>query len=136
MISLTDYFKGRDVRYADELTDELRTNAKITVDRANELLRRFGESRAVNSGWRPAAVNANTPSAAKKSKHMLCQAVDLDDPEGDLDEWCWQNQHELVDIDLYMEHPSATKGWCHVQIVPPKSQEKYPLRDRKRWFYP
>jgi hypothetical protein len=128
MITLQDFYKGRDKQYASELTAEIEGNALTTVQRANALLLQFGRSRAVHSGWRPAAVNAATPNAAPKSKHMKGQAVDLDDPEGDLDEWCLAHPEILEKIGLWQEHPASTKGWCHVQIVPPLSG--------KRVFYP
>lgn len=121
-ITLADYF-GAHVRSssAAELTDEKRAKASITVSRANLLLWKFGEARAVNSGWRPASYNVTVPGAALKSKHITCEAIDLADPDGDLDEWCMKNQDTLAEIGLWLEHPAATKGWCHVQIVPPKS---------------
>ena len=128
MITLRDYWMGRDVKYGGELTDEKRMNAAETISKANALLERFGEDRRVVSGWRPASVNATTPGAALKSKHMTCEAVDLSDPDGDLDEWCLAHPEVLQDIGLWQEHPSATKNWCHVQIVPPKSGN--------RCFYP
>lgn len=128
MITLKDYFMGRDEQYPDELTDELKVNAQETVNRVNELLGMFGEMRKVNSGWRPVSINASTPNAAPKSKHMTCQACDLDDPEGDLDEWAMNNQWALENCVLFMEHPAATKGWAHFQTVPPRSG--------KRVFYP
>ena len=40
MITLEAYWKGRDTEYADELTDEIRANAEVTVAKANELLAR------------------------------------------------------------------------------------------------
>ena len=127
MITLRDYWMGRDVSHRSELTDEIRANAAETVERANKLLEWYQsvtkdqESRFVTSGWRPAAVNAETPGAAMRSKHMTGQAVDISDPEGDLDEWALEHPELLEDFGLYLEHPSATKGWCHVQTVPPKS---------------
>lgn len=121
MITLSEYFMGRDLQYPSLLTTELRANAIITVERANALLDLFGEWRKVNSGWRPPAINAGTPGAAPFSKHMTCQAIDLSDPEGDLDEWLLGCTQHLLDLQLWMEHPAATKGWSHVQIVPPKS---------------
>lgn len=127
-ITLTDYWMGRDESHGDELTDEIRKNAEETVRRVNLLLERFGESRGVNSGWRPAAINGSIPGAAKKSKHMLALACDVDDDDGDLDEWCMNNLDQLEDIGLWMEHPAATKGWCHLQTVPPRSG--------RRVFYP
>jgi hypothetical protein len=124
----TDYFMGRDRLFAADLTEEIHANVAILLPRINRLMQMFGQERSVNSGWRPPAVNANTPNAALKSKHMTGQAVDLSDPEGDLDEWCMENQDLLQQEGLWLEHPSATKGWCHLQSVAPKSQ--------KRVFYP
>ena len=128
MISLADFYMGRDVAYASELTKELRWNAAITVARANDLLASFGEDREVNSGWRPAIVNATTYGAATRSKHMTCEAIDLSDHDGDLDEYCLTHLDLLEGIGLFLEHPASTKGWCHVQTVPPRSG--------KRVFYP
>lgn len=135
MITLDDYYMGRDKTYATELTDEIRQNAVITVERVNALLKAFGEDRKVNSGWRPAEVNASTSGSAKRSKHMTGQACDLSDVDGRLDKFCMANLDKLKEIGLWLEHPSATKtpgrfgeGWCHVQIVPPKSGN--------RVFYP
>jgi len=128
MITLADYWMGRDVWFSRALTPAIRTSAEVTVQRANALLQLFGEARAVNSGWRPPEINASTPGAALKSKHMTGEAIDLADPEGDLDEWCFNNQQDLVSLDLWQEHPASTKGWCHVQTIPPKSGN--------RVFYP
>lgn len=124
MISLSEYFMGRDDKYGSELTDELRWNASSTVDRVNQLLEAFGESRKVSSGWRPAGVNASTPGAAKKSKHMTCQACDLEDVDGRLDDWCMDHLEALERIGLWLESPAHTKTWCHVQIVPPNSGKR------------
>jgi hypothetical protein len=130
MITLTDYFMGRDSQYPDELTDDIRKNAAETVARANLLLSSYraltkdAEIRKVNSGWRPSGVNAATPGAAPRSKHMLGQAIDISDPEGDLDEWAMDNPEILQTIQLWQEHPSATKGWAHFQIIPPKSGKR------------
>jgi hypothetical protein len=134
VITLTDFWQGRDVTYQEELTDEIRANAAQTVSKANLLLNVFKaktqdtEIRKVNSGWRPEQINGKTAGAAPRSKHMLGLAIDISDPEGDLKSWCMDNQDVLQDIGLWMEHPSACKGWLHVQVVPPKSQ--------KRVFYP
>src|SRR6185369_10067228 len=118
MISREDFFMGRDKRFAEFMTDAISENATVTIQRANDLLQAFGQNRGVNSGWRPPAINAATPGAAPNSKHMLGQAIDITDPEGDLDEWCLANQDVLAGLGLWLEHPASTKGWCHVQIVP------------------
>ena len=132
MISLADYYMGRADQYGDELTDDTRLNAEETVKRVNELLalllahdvplsRNPHTGSLLSSGWRPRTVNAAIHGAAVNSKHMTGQACDLYDPDGDIDEWCMENQDKLDDCGLWLEHPSATKGWCHVQVVPPRS---------------
>lgn len=128
MITEADYWMGRDTHYPDELTVQIRENAAVTIRRANSLLTTFGEDRAVTSGWRPKAVNEATHGAAPLSKHMTGQAIDLADPEGDLDQFCLDHPDVLANIGLWQEHPASTKGWCHVQIVPPRSGN--------RVFYP
>jgi hypothetical protein len=119
---------GRDMAFPGELTDEKRANAVVTVDRVNLLMIAFGESRKVNSGWRPASINGSTPGAAVRSKHMTCQACDLEDHEGDMDEWALEHPEILEKVGLWQEHPASTKGWAHFQIIPPKSGN--------RVFYP
>ena len=121
MLTLSDYYMGRDRRFPDELTDEKRANAEEMIDKANQLLERFGETRKVNSGWRPASINNATVGAAKKSKHMTCEAIDLEDKDGSLDQWCMENLDVLQEIGLWLEHPDSTEGWCHVQLIPPRS---------------
>lgn len=139
MIELAHYYLGRDLTHGHLLTPELRANAARTVEAANKLLvlaklagvsleaNRHGH--LVNSGWRPPDINAGTPGAAVKSLHMRCLAIDLYDPDGDLDEWALANADTVLkDLGLWLEHPAATKGWCHVQLVPPRSG--------RRTFYP
>lgn len=130
MITLTDYWMGRDKEFPLAMTPQIEANAERTVALANALLVRFGEGRKVKSGWRPPAVNAKIPNAAVNSKHMTGQAIDLADPDGDLDEWLLTEtgQKALTEIGLWLEHPAATKGWCHLQTIPPKSG--------RRVFYP
>jgi hypothetical protein len=130
-ISMDDYWMGRIEKYGAELDDQKRAAAKETVERVNKLialaaadgvvLEKNRHGTGVNSGWRPLAVNQGTSNAAPRSKHIHCLACDLHDPDGDLDDWCMKNQDKLEAIGLWIEHPSATKGWCHVQIVPPRS---------------
>lgn len=128
MIEVRDYFAKHRFSHEDEITDEILEAAAVTVQRANKLIEVFGDFWGINSGWRPVDVNARTPGAAKFSKHTTGQAIDLADPEGMLDDWCMENLDMLESMELWLEHPSATKGWCHVQTVPPKSG--------KRVFYP
>lgn len=132
MITIDDYYKGRDKQYADELTPDIESNALITVDRINQLLDAFYAAnptaavRTVNSGWRPEAINASVHGAATHSKHMTGQACDLSDDDGQLDAWLQTDsgQAALERIGLWMESPSSTPRWSHCQIVPPGSGKR------------
>ena len=130
VITLTEYFQGRDRAYPEELTDQIRAAASETVAKANLLISAYRartndqEPRRVTSGWRTPAINQATPGAAPRSRHMTGQAIDISDPEGDLDEWCMDNPAVLQTIGLWLEHPACTKGWTHLQVVPPKSGKR------------
>lgn len=127
-ITLAQFWMGRDVKFATELTDEIRAFAADTVERANHLLALYAPAtgdfrpRGVTSGWRPAAVNVNA-GGAKRSNHMLGRACDVADASGKLDEWLVTaaGLASLGECGLWLEDPSATPGWCHVQTVAPRS---------------
>jgi hypothetical protein len=134
MITLEKYWMGRDIKYRAMLNHEIIQNAQMTVDKANELLKRFRAETGIDidtvaSGWRPPAVNSNTKNAATGSRHLTARAVDLrDTPDRDLARWCLRNLDQLEDIGLWMEDPQWTWNekaggapWVHLQIVPPGS---------------
>ena len=131
MITLTDYWMGRDATYPLSLDTATRRAAAVTVDLANRLLviaKTCGvpltlneQGTLVRSGWRPPAVNAMTPNASPTSLHMTGGAIDFHDPSGALDAWMLACPQPLVDLGLWQEHPSATPSWAHVQTKPPRS---------------
>jgi hypothetical protein len=126
LITLADYWMGRDAQYPEELTDELIQNATTLLYRVNDLLEELHISAKpkIASGWRPLAINAKTPGAAKASNHIIAKAIDIADPGDFLDIQVLCN-HQLLDIcNLYLENPTATKGWCHLQWVAPKSGKR------------
>jgi uncharacterized protein YcbK (DUF882 family) len=111
---------GRDKKYASELTPEYRANATKLLLKVNQLLKSFGSDRTVNSGWRPLTVNQQA-GGSKNSHHIKCNAIDLEDGDGKLAEWCAQHLDVMELCGLYMEHKSATPTWCHLQQIAPKS---------------
>lgn len=133
MITIADYWMGRDQTHGLYLGTDIRANAARTVVVVNTLLELAQASGVrlemsprtgtrVASGWRPPDINAATPNAAPRSKHLTGHAVDIYDPDGDLDEWAMLNADgALAKAGLWLEHPSATKGWCHLQTLPPGS---------------
>lgn len=141
IITTDDYFMGRREQHPLALTPAIEREAHRTVGLVNAMLSRAmlagvhtvsnpRTGTPVSSGWRPPVVNAGTPGAAVNSKHMTGQAVDLYDPDGDIDDWLMSTagQAVLAELGLWLEHPAATKGWAHLQTVPPRSQ--------RRVFYP
>lgn len=126
MIELKDYLCGFNLT--------LKFTAEETVNKANEFLLRANQagvpdySPRITSGWRPERYNHLIPGASKTSKHITCQAVDLNDPDGKLGEFALKHPEILEELGLWAEHPSVTKRWLHLQTVPPKSG--------KRFFYP
>ena len=111
------FWMGRDVKYASELTPELRANADELLRRVNGLLVDLGRSEiveGVNSGWRPPSVNEQVPHAATHSSHMVCKAVDLHDPDGVIDALVMAHPELLKKHRLNHEHPESTPGWCHI----------------------
>lgn len=137
MITLEDYFGRITFAQFGSPTPEIYSNAEVLLKRVNGMLERVlsvvpdmeaARNPVVNSGWRPPAYNATIPGAAARSRHMTGEAIDLSDPEGELDDILTNNFGLLMEAELWMEHPLATKGWCHLQSVPPKSGN--------RIFYP
>ncbi len=131
---------GRDVTYADELTDAIRANAAETVRRAKLLLDAAAQDAvfptddattgcAVASGWRPPGVNAATANAAARSKHMTGQALDIRDTPDlrSLARWALSPNGlaALEQIGLWCERPQWTPSWLHVQILPPLSGHRF-----------
>lgn len=130
MLTAAEYFRLKD-QYPGDYTEEIERNGHITLDRVNSLLAIFrdavGEELAdyrISSGWRPPLYNASIANAAKRSHHMTGKAIDIRDLEGVLDDWCMDNLPILEELGLWMEAPAFTKGWCHLQIVPPRSGKR------------
>lgn len=114
---------GRDIDYAEELTDEITRNAEETVDKVNQLLERAGRTEAdtVNSGWRPAGVRDPTQNNLVASLHATAEAVDIGDPDRSLAHWCMDHLEILKEIGLWMEDARWTPTWVHLQSAPPRS---------------
>jgi uncharacterized protein YcbK (DUF882 family) len=121
VISKQEILMNRDKQYPNEYTKEVSDNIDKLLIALNKFRVIYGKPMTVSSGWRPEAVNASISNAAKKSNHVKGLACDFKDGDGELDKWCMTNLKVLEDCGLYLEHPDATLGWCHLQCVPPKS---------------
>jgi hypothetical protein len=127
VITLAAYFGPH-----GEPPDQVKINALDLLAKVCALLAEVPYPEAqkpkVNSGWRPADYNRIVPGAAVNSKHITGQAVDIADPDGVIDSYLHTHFQLLIKHGLWMEHPSATKGWSHLQNVAPRSGN--------RCFYP
>lgn len=119
MISRDEVLMGRDAQYP--LTQEMEANLAKLLVAINKVRTEYGKPMFVSSGYRPAAINANVPGAAKKSNHMVCLAVDIRDVDGKMKSWCLANLDKLALYGLWMEDAGSTPTWCHLQCVPPRS---------------
>ena len=140
MITLPQYFMGRDKQFFADLTAEIRANAEDLIVRVNKLLQRAAADSvfpgrdqvtgaAVASGWRPPGVNARTSNAAKGSSHLIGRGVDLQDtPDRALACWCLAHEADLAEFGLWMERPQWTGGadpWVHLQSRPVPGKRVY-----------
>jgi uncharacterized protein YcbK (DUF882 family) len=116
--TVREYLKGR-VQLID-LSKELQDNMFNILMAADVVRRRYGKPLIVSSGYRSPEFNASI-GGAKNSAHMSCEAIDLVDIDGKLKDWIAANVNILEELDLYMEHPSATPTWCHLQTRPTRS---------------
>lgn len=138
MLSVEEYF-GPWVDHPDA-TSERKFNAQNLVDACNRLEAMalednvaFPEHKRTLSklswgdisdvsgdgygGFRP----QDCPIGAKNSSHKEGEGVDRYDPGGNIDAWCMENKDKLEACGIHIEHPSATVGWSHWTIRPPRS---------------
>lgn len=109
---------GKFPERSKSMTPEIEENAQDLLRKVNRLLSSHEvTSVGVSSGFRPESVNKKTPGAVKRSGHVYGKAIDLDDPNGYLKSVILSDQPLLEDLGLFVEHPSGTPTWCHVDCV-------------------
>ena len=125
MLTEPQYLMKRDGEYP--ITLQMRDNMDALLEAVNELEKEPGcpIEFVVSSGYRPKPYN-DAAHGAPNSTHLVCAAVDIHDPNEELDHWI--TDAILEKFDLFREHPSKTVGWVHLTVKPPKS--------RKRTFLP
>lgn len=119
IISIEDYYKGREVEFAGELTQEMKNNAVRLLSIVNNIIREISGRLPnfqwdVTSGWRPPSINMKL-GGKPKSNHIMCRAIDISDPQGRLDAFFVANEGVLRKHGCAIEHPDDTPNWCHIQ---------------------
>lgn len=133
MISIDEIIKGQ------EVPEAYLKDLKTLLDRINKVRQAYGKPMNVTSGYRSyhdheriykeKAAKRGIPfyssQVPKASKHLYCQALDIADPNKELQKWCLDNVALLESIGLWMEDFSATSNWVHFQILPPASGKRF-----------
>lgn len=113
----------------DSITE---SNLRTLCERLNKIRKLWGKPMIVTSGLRSETEQSNLikagKSTARKSKHLVGAAADISDSDGSLKKWLLENPKILEEAGLWCEHWDSTPTWCHFQIVPPASGN--------RWFKP
>lgn len=112
-----------------ETTPEIQNNLETLLAILQEIRLDWGKPMTITSGLRSKADQDRINPSAPKSNHLRGLAADVSDKGHVLYNWLTaDNNKKAIEYGVYLEHKSATKSWCHIQIVPPKSG--------KRVFYP
>lgn len=117
-----------------KIPEELKDNLNELFEKINKVRKLYNKPMIVTSGYRSLEDHkriykekgiTDESKIPMKSKHLYCQAVDISDPNGELQKWCLDNVDKLEEIGLWMEDFSATPNWCHFQIIQPKSGKRF-----------
>lgn len=107
-----------------ELTEEVKDNAIILLNKVNQLLEELKITKVVvSSGFRPSSVNAATKGAAKKSLHMTGKAIDIEDTKHEIANKIMAQPELLTKYELWMEDMGATPTWLHLDIGTRRKRE-------------
>jgi uncharacterized protein YcbK (DUF882 family) len=119
MITPKDYLMGRDKEYP--LSIEQALNMADLLARINHLFAILKIDAHVNSGYRPGKYNIQA-GGSPKSNHLICKAIDIADPRGELADLFKSNLKLLEEYGLWMEDPSKTPGWVHLDTKERKNR--------------
>jgi len=116
-----------------ELPNDVQNNLNDLLVKINKVRVAYGKPMIVTSGLRTtkhhleiyARKGIYPPKVPMKSNHLSGRAVDFSDSDGKLKAWVKDNIKLMEEIGLWLEDFSATKTWCHFQINPPKSGNRF-----------
>lgn len=113
MISREEILKGQ------VCPPELEENLQGLLDALNKFRTAYGKPMIVSSGLRSSEHNQMI-GGRSASAHLSAQAADFRDADGSLAAYCLSHLSFLEECGLYLEDPSYTKVWVHLQsrVVP------------------
>jgi uncharacterized protein YcbK (DUF882 family) len=109
---------------------ELEDNLLELLTKVNKIYDAYQIPLVVTSGYRSKEdqINIYIKKGVKdltkipmKSRHLTCEAVDLYDPKGQLQQWILKNRSLMEEIGLWFEDFKYTPKWVHAQTRPPRS---------------
>ena len=118
-------------------TDITEANAIHLLEKVNALLDDYAQVKGIininpktksevsgetGGGFRP----QDYPVGASKSTHKTGQGVDIYDYNDKFKTWLMKNIELLHKHELYMEHPSFTDSWVHLQTRATKNRVFFP----------
>lgn len=120
------YFSRKELNPNDHPVDEATLlNLEELAKRLSVVREAYGRALAVTSGLRSREDQERIYKHAARvpygSQHLLGKAADLADRDGSLTAFCVANLALLERAQLWMEDPSRTRGWVHLQTSPPTS---------------
>ena len=137
-ISMKEILMGKKL---EDIPKDHAANLAILLERINKVREKYGKPMTPTSVYRSMAEHlaiyarkgiTDKKLIPMKSKHLFGQAIDIADPNGELDKWCRANEKFLLEVGLWLEHDSKTPGWAHFQIVPYGSWSN----GKTIWFMP
>lgn len=124
MIMMYELLKDNNL---EDQSQEIHDNLQELLKKMNEVRVKYNTPMIVTSGLRTLsehlaiykAKGITDPSKIPmKSKHLVGQAVDIQDSDGKLRDWVKDNMNLMEDIGFWFEDFDHTPGWVHFQIVP------------------
>jgi hypothetical protein len=127
--SREELLMGREV--ADPITQEMSDNLDKLIEAMDKIRDEYGKPLKVSSGYRPASINSGV-GGAKKSAHMMCQAVDIIDKDGEFAEWVMNNLDFVKECGILGiedtrytitldSNGNRAGGWTHLDVRGVKS---------------
>jgi len=131
MITLKELIKDQDF---DELDESIQSNLYELLNRINKIRTAYNKPMIVTSGLRTmehhlaiyAAKGITDKSKIPmRSNHLYGRAVDISDPDRELQKWIENNVPLLEVVGLWCESFLFTKTWVHMQFNPPLSGRRF-----------
>ena len=113
MITMSEILKGKTL--ADQ-SHAIQDNLEELLEKINKVRVAYNQPMIVTSGLRSSEDQARINPKASHSKHLTGNAVDFQDLDGNLHQWCKDNESLLTEIGLWLENRQGV--WQHFQSIP------------------